>query len=124
MIKTKSNSFLKFSFIFIISSLTLFVLGSIISNVSGTSIKDVMFIEGIVVLMLSVFSLIEGNTSLPSMQEFGRINPQYLVNMILESNENARRKINRNSTLNIQLDISSLGVIVAALISMIFSFTI
>lgn len=124
MIKTKSNSFLKFSFIFIISSLTLFVLGSIISNVSGTSIKDVMFIEGIVVLMLTVFSLIEGNTSLPSMHEFGRINPQYLVNMILESNENARRKINRNSTLNIQLDISSLGVIVAALISMIFSFTI
>lgn len=124
MIKTKSNSFLKFSFIFIISSLTLFILGSIISNVSGTSIKDVMFIEGIVVLMLSVFSLIEGNTSLPSMQEFGRINPQYLVNMILESNENARKKINRNATLNIQLDISSLGVIVAALISVIFSFTI
>lgn len=124
MIKTKSNSFLKFSFIFIISSLTLFILGSIISNVSGISIKDVMFIEGIVVLMLSVFSLIEGNTSLPSMQEFGRINPQYLVNMILESNENARKKINRNATLNIQLDISSLGVIVAALISVIFSFTI
>ncbi|MBS4803851.1 MAG: hypothetical protein KIC47_00145 [Clostridium sp.] len=124
MIKTKSNSFLKFSFIFIISSLTLFVLGSIISNVSGTPIKDVMFIEGIVVLMLSVFSLIEGNTTLPSMQEFGRINPQYLVNMILESNENARKKINRNSTLNIQLDISSLGVIVAAFISVIFSFTI
>ena len=124
MIKTKSNSFLKFSFIFIISSLTLFVLGSIISNVSGTPIKDVMFIEGIVVLMLSVFSLIEGNTTLPSMQEFGRKNPQYLVNMILESNENARKKINRNSTLNIQLDISSLGVIVAAFISVIFSFTI
>lgn len=124
MIKTKSNSFLKFSFIFIISSLTLFVLGSIISNVSGTPIKDVMFIEGIIVLMLSVFSLIEGNTTLPSMQEFGRINPQYLVNMILESNENARKKINRNSTLNIQLDISSLGVIVAAFISVIFSFTI
>ncbi|MDU5111935.1 MAG: hypothetical protein E6248_15975, partial [Clostridium sp.] len=116
MIKTKSNSFLKFSFIFIISSLTLFVLGSIISNVSGTPIKDVMFIEGIVVLMLSIFSLIEGNTTLPSMQEVGRINPQYLVNMILESNENARKKINRNSTLNIQLDISSLGFIVAALI--------
>lgn len=124
MIKTKSNSFLKFSFIFIITSLTLFVLGSIISNVSGTPIKDVIFIEGIVVLMLSVFSLIEGNTTLPSMQDLGRINPQYLVNMILESNENAKNKINRNTTLNINLDISSLGVIVAALISVIFSFTI
>ena len=74
--------------------------------------------------MLSAFSLIEGNTTLPSMQDLGRINPQYLVNMILESNENAKNKINRNTTLNINLDISSLGVIVAALISVIFSFTI
>ncbi|VYU07939.1 hypothetical protein [Clostridium tertium] len=124
MIKTKSNSFLKFSFIFIISSLTLFVVASIISSIHGASFKDVIFIEGIMLLMLSAFSSIEGSTSLPSMQEFGQINPQCFANVYLESNEIDQRRISRGSILNINVDLISSAIMFGAFISLIFSFTI
>ena len=92
MIKSNSRSIKKFISISIIHLVFLFIIGGVISNFKGFELRDVLFVEGILILMIGIFSSMGGSTQSLSLQEFGQINPQYFTNIILEGNTFKKRK--------------------------------
>ncbi|MCR1949659.1 MULTISPECIES: hypothetical protein [Clostridium] len=121
MIKKNSKTLSKFITIFIISLIVSFSLGEIISNFKGYNFRDVLFVEGIIILMMGIFSAVGGNPMSLSLQDFGRINPQWLANISLETNEIDRRRIIDSCKVNINIDITTVSLVIGGLISSLIS---
>lgn len=122
MRKNNSKSLKKFISIFIANSVSLFVIGGIISNLNGFQLKDVLFVEGILVLMIGIFSSIGGNTQSLSLQEFGQVNPQCFVNIVLESNSIQKERVISTSNIEINMDLVSTSITLGAIIALIISY--
>lgn len=122
MMKNNSKRFKKFIPIFVVSLLSLFLLGAIISNINGFQLRDVVFVEGILILMIGIFSSISGSTQNLSLQEFGQINPQYFANIILDSSSIKKEKSLVASNIQINIDLVSTSIMIGAIIALIISF--
>ena len=122
MRKNNSKSLKKFISIFIANSVSLFLIGGIISNLNGFQLKDVLFVEGILVLMIGIFSSIGGNTQSLSLQEFGQVNPQCFVNIVLESNSIQKERVISTSNIEINMDLVSTSITLGAIIALIISY--
>lgn len=122
MMKNNSKRFKKFIPIFVVSLLSLFLLGAIISSINGFQLRDVVFVEGILILMIGIFSSISGSTQNLSLQEFGQINPQYFANIILDSSSIKKEKSLVASNIQINIDLVNTSIIVGAIIALIISF--
>ena len=68
----------------VIWSIILFIIANILVNLKGFLLKDVLFIEGIIFIMLGIFSCIGGNPMGLSLQSLGQNNAQYNTNANLE----------------------------------------
>lgn len=122
MRKNNSKSLKKFISIFIANLVSLFLIGGIISNLNGFQLKDVLFVEGILVLMIGIFSSIGGNTQSLSLQEFGQVNPQCFVNIVLESNRVEKERVISTSNIQINMDLVSTSITLGAIIALIISY--
>ncbi|WP_291653580.1 hypothetical protein [Clostridium sp.] len=122
MIKKNSKTFSRFITISIITLIVSFILGQIISSFKGYNFSDVLFVEGIIILMMGIFSAVGGNPMSLSLQDFGQINPQWLANISLETNEIDRRRIIDSCKVNINIDITTISLVIVGSISLLISF--
>ena len=122
MIKNNSKSLKKFILIFIANLVGLFLIAGIISNLKGVQLNDVLFIEGLLILMIVLFSSVGGNYQSLSLQEFGQVNPQYFANILLESNVIEKEKIAPASNIQINMDLISSSLMIGSIIVLISSY--
>lgn len=122
MIKKNSKSLKNFSWIFISNLVFLFLIAGVISSLKGYQFKDVLFVEGILVFMVSVLSSIDGKPLSLSLQEFGQVNPQYFASIVLESNATEKERIISSSNISIKMDIVSTSIMIGSIIVLIISY--
>ena len=93
----------------VIWSIILFIIANILVNLKGFLLKDVLFIEGIIFIMLGIFSCIGGNPMGLSLQSLGQNNAQYNTNANLEvSKMENTNKSNFKNTISISINTVSL----------------
>ncbi|MDV4150610.1 hypothetical protein R0131_07150 [Clostridium sp. AL.422] len=122
MVKNNSKSLKKFISIFLTALVFIFLIGGVISNLNGFQLKDVIFIEGIVVLMIGIFSSIGGSQKSLDIKEFVIVNPQCFANITLGPNGIIKERTTNNSNLQINIDLVSTSIIVGAIIALISSY--
>ena len=122
MMKKNSKSLKNFSWIFISNLVFLFLIAGVISSLKGYQFKDVLFVEGILVFMVSVLSSIDGKPLSLSLQEFGQVNPQYFASIVLESNAAEKERIISSSNISIKMDIVSTSIMIGSIIVLIISY--
>lgn len=122
MRKNNSKSLKKFISIFITNLVSVLLIGGLISNLKGFQLKDVLFVEGILVLMMGVFSSIGVNTEGLSLREFVQINPQCVTNIVLESNSLEKERVVSASNIQINMDLVSTAITLGAIVSLIISY--
>ena len=122
MMKKNSKSLKNFSWIFISNLVFLFLIAGVISSLKGYQFKDVLFVEGILVFMVSVLSSIDGKPLSLSLQEFGQVNPQYFASIVLESNATEKEIIISSSNISIKMDIVSTSIMIGSIIVLIISY--
>ena len=93
-----------------------------ILDLKGFNLKDVLFVEGILILMIVLFSSIGGNYQSLSLQEFGQVNPQYFANIVLETNVAEKEKIVSASNIQINMDLISSSVMIGSIVVLISSY--
>jgi len=93
-------------------SVILVLIGLAIVSFNNYNLKDVLFVEGIVLIILAVFCAIGGNSTGLSLQGMGQNNAQYLANANLEISrmENEKTKSNLRPMLNIGLSAVSMTI--------------
>lgn len=65
-------------------SIILYTIAIILNKILNYEIKNILFIEGIIVIMLGIFSGISGDSNGTSLQALGQNNAQYISNVNLE----------------------------------------
>lgn len=121
MYKKNLKNLSKFITTCITSLIVSIILGQLISSFNGYHFRDVIFVEGILVLMIGIFSAIGGNPMSLSLQDFGQINPQWLANISLETNEIDRRRIVDSCKVIINIDIINLSLVIGGFIVLVIS---
>lgn len=71
----------------------LWILGNIFSKNTDIPLKDILFMEGVLTIILGIFSAVEGNPMGLSMQSFGQNNAQYVANANLEITRREKEKM-------------------------------
>ncbi|EOR26835.1 hypothetical protein A500_06736 [Clostridium sartagoforme AAU1] len=71
--------------------------------------------------MIGIFSAIGGNPMSLSLQDFGQINPQWLANISLETNEIDRKRIVDSCKVIINIDIINLSLMIGGFIVLLIS---
>ena len=101
----------------------LLIIGNILANLKGFLLKDVLFIEGIIFIILGIFSCIGGNPMGLSLQSLGQNNPQYNTNANLEV---SRMENNNKSSLKntISISINTVSLIFAGIACVIINYII
>ena len=122
MLKNNYKSLKKFSSIFIANLVFLFLIAGIISSLKGYLLKDVLFVEGILIFMVSILSSIDGKPLSLSLQEFGQVNPQYFATIVLDSNTTEKERIISTSNINIKMDIVSTSIMIGSIIVLVTSY--
>lgn len=107
----------------VICSLILVIIGLFIKNYANSNFKDILFLEGIIVVILSTMASVGGNSFGLSMGALGQMNSQYVANVNLEAHKVEKEKTKGNiTTLNFGL--ISTSMIIGGLICIIGSFII
>ena len=122
MLKNNSKSLKKFVLFFVANLVSLFLIAGIISNLKGFEIKDVLFIEGIFILMVGLFSSISGSPQSLSLQEFGQVNPQYFASISLEDTTIENQRAVSVSNIQVSVDLFSTSMIIGSVIVLISSY--
>lgn len=103
----------------VIWAIILFGVALVITNFKGYELKNILFIEGIIFVMIGILSSIGGNPMGLSMQGLGQSNAQYIANGNLEVAKMEKDKTKSvKTTVSIGLSTVSLvigGVLVIAL---------
>lgn len=123
MNKTLLNSLEKSILWGVIWSILLFIIANIIVIFKGFLLKDVLFIEGIIFIMLGIFACIGGNSMGLSLQSLGQNNTQYNTNANLEvSKMENSNKANLKNTISVS--INTLSLIFAGIACIIINYII
>lgn len=98
--------FLKQMFWIIVQVIILLAIGIGLSEIKGYSIKDVIFVEGIIVIILALFTSMHGNPMGLSIQSIGQNNAQINSNNNIKIKEIEEKKTKNKvrSTLNFSLN--------------------
>lgn len=101
----------------------LFILANILVSLKGFLLKDVLFIEGIIFIMLGIFSCIGGNPMGLSLQSLGQNNCQYNTNANLEVSkmENSNKYKFKNT---ISISTSSVSLILSGTVCILINYII
>ena len=107
----------------VIWAIILFIIANILVNLKGFLLKDVLFIEGIIFIMLGLFACIGGNPMGLSMQGLGQNNAQYIANANLEVSKMEKDKTNNIKT-TISAGLSTVSLIIGGLLVIAINFII
>lgn len=93
MLKLAMKTVRNILFISVVMVTLAYIIGLVISNNSQYILKDVLFVEGIILTFIGLFSMMSGNPSGVNLTGLGNQNGQYFSNINLEVT-----KIERQST--------------------------
>lgn len=107
----------------VIWTIILFIIANIIVSLKGFLLKDVLFIEGIIFIMLGLFACIGGNPMGLSLQSLGQNNAQYTANANLEvAKMESTNKYNFKNTISVS--INTVSLVLAGIICIIINYII
>ncbi len=95
-----------------------------IVNFTSYSLKDVLFVEGIVLVALGALSSIGGNPKGLSLQALGQDNAQYVANANLEVTKMEKQMHHNNIKTNLRSSFNIISLIIGGAISIIINFII
>ncbi|WP_195988365.1 hypothetical protein [Clostridium sp. D53t1_180928_C8] len=107
----------------IVWAILLFGVALIITNFKDYTLKDVLFIEGIVLIMVGVLSSLGGNPMGLSMQGFGQNNAQYIANANLEVTKLEKDKTSNIKT-TVSIGLSTVSLVIGGVLAIILNFII
>ncbi|GAA0076302.1 hypothetical protein UT300005_06800 [Clostridium sp. CTA-5] len=123
-----NSTFLKKFIIFIITSilcgLVIMFIGYLISLFTTFLLKDILFVEGILVIILVILMSISGKPLGLSMQAFGTNNAQYVGTANLKVTEKENELLKNKDSFNINFDFNSISIILGAIFILIISYFI
>ena len=90
----------------------LVLIGLVVTNITKYNFKDVIFSEGMIVVLLGVFSSIGGNPLGLSFQAMGQNNSQYVSKANLEISKMEKDKIGDSNKTNIKFGFSTISLII------------
>jgi len=102
----------------------LVLIGLVVTNITKYNFKDVIFSEGMIVVLLGVFSSIGGNPLGLSFQAMGQNNSQYVSKANLEISKMEKDKIGDSNKTNIKFGFSTISLIIGGVICIIINFII
>lgn len=105
----------------IIWAIILFGVAAAITTFKGYALKDILFVEGIIFVIIGVFSLLEGNPMGLSIQGLGQNNSQYISNANLEV---AKIEKNKNTKNSIRLGLNAVALVIGGVLILLISFII
>lgn len=107
----------------VIWTIILFIIANILVNLKEFLLKDVLFIEGIIFIMLGLFACIGGNPMGLSLQSMGQNNAQYTTNANLEvSKMESTNKSNFKNTISVS--INTVSLIFAGIVCIVINYII
>ena len=120
----KSLSLVKYIFFEILLAVIVLLIGLAIVYFTNYNFKDVLFVEGMVVIILGIFSGISGNSTGLSLQGMGQNNAQYVSNVNLETLKMEKEKTKNNLNPNISIGLNMASLIISGAICIIIDFII
>jgi len=124
MNKRENKPLVKYIFFEILLSVILLLIGLVIMYFTNYNFKDVLFVEGMVVIILGIFSGISGNSTGLSLQGMGQNNAQYVSNANLETLKMEKEKTKNNLNPNISIGLNMVSLIIGGAICIIIEFII
>lgn len=122
--KSEIKSLIKCAAWGIMWSVILVIIALVIVNKTSYNMKDVLFIEGGIVIILGVLSSISGNSTGLSLQALGQNNAQYVSNANLEISRMEKEK-NINSIKNeFKSSVNMVSLIIGGAVCIIINFII
>ena len=98
----------------------LVILALLIVNFKKYNFNDVLFIEGMILVVIGVLSSLGGNPMGLSLQSLGQMNSQYVAKANLEVSKREKSKTSLKTTLSISLSMAAF--VIGGLISILASF--
>jgi len=99
------------------------LIGLGIVHFTSHNLKDILFIEGIILVILGVSSFLGGNPTGLSLQGLGQTNAQYIANANLEVTKMEKEKTNTIKN-NFKTNISTVSLVIGGIICIIINFII
>jgi hypothetical protein len=121
--KSQISSLIKCFIWGIIWSIILVLIGLGIVHFTTYNLKDILFIEGIILVILGVSSFLGGNPTGLSLQGLGQTNAQYIANANLEVTRMEKEKTNTIKN-NFKTSISTVSLVIGGIICIIINFII
>lgn len=106
----------------VIWALILFVVAVVITKATNFTLKDVLFVEGILFVLAGVMASIGGNSMGLSLQGLGQNNAQYTANANLEVAKMERERTSVKTTISMGL--STVALIIGGVLVIILNFII
>lgn len=101
----------------LVYSIILYTIAIINSNIINCEIKNILFIEGIIIVMIGIFSGIEGDSKGASLQGLGQNNTQYISNANLE----VSKLIKQSKVGNFYYNYNTISLIISGIIMILIS---
>lgn len=99
------------------------LVGFIITKVTSyKSFQNIVFIEGLILVFVGIFTSISGDSMGISMQGLGQNNAQYISNANLEVTKMQKEKSNRK--LDIEFAVSTFSLVLGGSLSVVLTFII
>lgn len=95
------------------------IIGIEIRNKFDYNLNDVIFVEGILLIIIGLLSSIGGNPSGLSFQELGNLNAQYASNFNLEITRKEREKVKNTLKTTISIGCSTMTLVIGGIFSII-----
>lgn len=108
----------------IIWAVILFVVAAILVETKNYLLKDVLFIEGIIFVMIGVFDSIGGNPMGLTLQSMGQSNAQYTSTASLEAAKTEEEKTKTRLKTTISSSVNSISLIIAGIVTILINFLI
>lgn len=100
------------------------LLGIITTSIRGYDISEVLFIEGIVVIGIGLFSFVGGDSMGLSLNGLGSQSAQYSANVSLDTTDKDRENSSNFRKINFELGRSGIAILVGGIIPVVISFLI
>lgn len=107
----------------VIWAIILFGVALVITNFKGYELKNILFIEGIIFVMIGILSSIGGNPMGLSMQGLGQSNAQYIANGNLEVAKMEKDKTKSVKT-TVSIGLSTVSLVIGGVLVITLNFII
>jgi hypothetical protein len=108
----------------ILWSIIFILIGFIIANFTSYILKDVLFVEGMLVVIIAASSSISGNPLGLSLQALGQNSAQYVANANLEVTKMEKQKQHNTFKTNLRSSLNAVSLFIGGVICIVINFMI